>query len=315
MTIKATVLRRALGEVREKFIRKKNIHAIGIGEKFQNGEAIGEHAFVFLVNKKDPQAKEQIPPSIRYQGSIIATDVQVVPGSDFQTTNSSLDGSDILIASNVGRAGTLGLVVREDGGSGRTFGITNAHVVSRPNENHVGDIIEAVVNNKRQIIGEVVYQSDYKTDVLNRLDLALIELNQIGKHLAKTHVIQTFKGLVTGSSGLSFSRFGGALRQHAYGGSTQHSRDVVNCAMVSEHPETLILDNGVTPIRFSRTFIFSSVSNPVQSGHSGAVIVRSQNSGELLATGLLAAGGANSAFAFSFTDVLSELESVGFRLA
>ena len=192
------------------------------------------------------------------------------------------------------------------------FGITNAHVVSRPNEDHVGDPIDTVIQGRHERIGKVAFQSTYRTGVQNGVDLALVELNDKGIDLAIPNKIQPFAQLVVGSGHLSASKHGGARRIHSYAGSTSSSRDIVNCGKVSEHPEVILRDQGRTPIHFGRTFIFASMSRPVGLGHSGSVVVRHGKSG-LVAAGLLA-GGRNSAFVFSFVDIHKQISRWGLRL-
>lgn len=311
MTIPIEIARRALEEVKDVYRQHKDVNAIGIGEQHTNGKPTGKLAIIFLVEKKTKQIRSLIPANYQYGTYIIPTDVQITSQADFEVKNNHLDGSDMLVASRVHRFGTLGIVVREAGGSGRVFGITNAHVVSRPNENHVGDPIEAIVNGNRFAIGHVAYQAPYFEGRKNNLDLALVALNSTGINLAETYKIQTFPSMVVGSGQLSASKFGGALKEHSYGGSSQNSRDIVHCGALSEHSEVIIRD-GSTRMHFGKTFIFSSVSQNIKDGHSGSILVRQGSSG-LIAAGILAAG-VSSAFVFSFSDILSELRRAGIEL-
>lgn len=305
--------RRAALQAATTFKNHPDVTSVGVGETYSKGKPTDQLAVVFLVERKGYSKGSILPRQISFEGQILATDVQEVRRKEFATANSHVDGSDLLISSSVRRSGTLGVVVREDGGRNRVFGITNAHVVSRPNENHVGDPIDAVINGVRQSIGKVAFQSDYRTGVQNKVDLALVELNGIGSEMAIPNKIQPFSRFVVGSGHLSASKYGGARRAHTYAGSTLNSRDIVNCGMVSEHPRVILRDKGKTPIHFGRTFVFTSISQSVALGHSGSVLVRDGRDG-LVVAGLLAGGGKNSAFVFSFVDIHKQIAKWGIRL-
>ena len=284
------------------------------GKNSPKTEPTGTYAVVVYVEDKSSPTGKLIPPALRLGGRDVPTDVRTAPRSDFQFANAALDGSDLLIASSVGRVGTLGLVAAEDGGQGRVFGITNAHVVSRPNEDHTGDVIEAVVDGQRQAIGQVAYQSTYRAGNANTVDLALIALNETGRALARHHVIQNIDGTVVGAGSLSFSRFGGAFREHKYGASTNQRRDVVRCAQPTEHSSIILTDQNGSRLGFGRAFVLHAGSPGVRAGHSGALLVRRQANDELIGTGLLAGGRGSTAVAFSFTEINAELASAGIRL-
>ncbi|MFK7836447.1 MAG: hypothetical protein AB8B60_09520 [Sulfitobacter sp.] len=311
--LRADELRKACEATIRDFEGHPDVLSIGIGEVFSGGQPARLHGLIFVVEEKDQAMGPILPRSYTFNGVEIPVDVQCVPKKEFQLKNNFIDGSDLLVSGQVGRQGTLGLVVREAGGQGRTFGITNAHVVTRPSENHMGDPIDAVIGGATRRIGRVAYHSDYQTGRRNRVDLALVALNASGVAQARLHRIQTINGSVKGSGRLSFSRFGGALRTHTYSGSAGLARHVVNCGMLSEHPAVVLEDDGV-PMEFGRTFIFSRLSGAVRDGHSGSVLVR-QGHGGLILDGLLAGGGNRGAFVFSFSDVLADLAAAGIELA
>lgn len=312
--MKARELRALQNDIANALAGYSDITAFGIGEKFSNDEPTGSYAVVVYVEDKSNPGGQLIPPMLRLSGQDVLTDVRTAPRSDFMLANTSLDGSDLLIASHVGRVGTLGLVATEDGGPGRVFGITNAHVVSRPNEDHTGDAIEAVVNGISQVIGEVAFQSSYRAGNVNTVDLALIALNQTGRALARSFVIQNIDGVVVGSGSLSFSRFGGALREHKYGASRNQARDVVKCTQPSELSSVVLNDQNGASIGFGRAFVLRAGNPGVHAGHSGALLVRQKADGKLIGAGLLAGGRGSTAVAFSFTDIISELAAAGISL-
>lgn len=312
--MRAAELRALLIAAQAKFQGHPDVTAVGIGEKFTDGEPAGTYAIIISVEDKGRPAGDPIPKYLVLKGRRVATDIRTASRQDFIAGNGALDGSDLLIASAVGRFGTLGFVATDAAGV-RLFGMTNAHVVSRPNEDHTGDAVMAKARGTPEIIGHVAYQASYRTSVANTVDLAMIELNALGRALARTFAIQTFNGLVKGSDGLSFSRFGGALRVHKYGGSTSLSRDVVSLSQPAEHSAVEITDPSGVRLRFGRSFVLSATSPGVQAGHSGALLVREMTNGNLVATGLLAGGRGTTALAFSTTEINAELRTAGIQLS
>ncbi len=314
--MRAAQLRAILPQAETLLDGHPDVTSVGIGEKFSQGRPAGGYALVVSVRKKGRPTGSQIPGTIHIGAMSVPTDVRETPRAAFGVANSDLDGSDLLISSSVGRFGTLGLVAPELGGVGRIFGITCAHVVSAPDENHINDTVEAVVNGVTRKIGHVAYQSSFKSGQVNSVDLALVELNARGVRLAKAHVIQVFSGVVKESGSLAFSRHAGALRPHAYGGSTLTSRDEVDCQAFVEHRRLDIVDRptGKT-IRFGRAYQLAAGAPGVMAGHSGAIVVRRRMDGNLVAAGLLAAGEDGAGFAFSWSDIHAELERAGIALA
>ena len=312
--MKATEIRALLAAAQARLQGHPDVTAVGIGEKFTDGKPASTYAIIVSVEDKGRPVGDPIPKHLLLKGWKVATDIRTASRKDFIAGNGALDGSDLLIASTVGRVGTLGFVATEAGG-GRFFGMTNAHVVSRPNEDHTGDAIMANASGTPEVIGHVAYQSSYRTGVANTVDLAMIELNAVGRALARTFAIQTFNGLVTGSDGLSFSRFGGALRAHKYGGSTSLSRDVVGLSQPAEHSAVDLTDQSGVHLRFGRSFVLSATSPGVQAGHSGALLVREMTNGNMVATGLLAGGRGTTALAFSTTEINAELRTAGIQLS
>ncbi|MEM9148136.1 MAG: hypothetical protein AAGC57_18355 [Pseudomonadota bacterium] len=313
--MKAQHLRRRLPTAEAALRIHPDVTMVGIGET----EA-GAYAFVVgMEPRADPG--RPLPPRLIVDDLSVPVLTRPCPADSLRTGdgsdggNTALDGSDLLIAGVVGRTGTLGLVVAEAGGLGRLFGLTNAHVVTEPDRDATGDPIKAHVNGADRNIGTVAYQAPYNTGGGNTIDMALIALNAEGRRLARQHRIQTFPGeTVVGSGGLSFSRFAGARRPHRYGGSTLDSRDVVPLANPVEHAAIDLTDRSGARIRFGRAFTIDAGDGGVRGGHSGALVVRTSTSGGMIAAGLLAGGRGAVAVAFSFRDVLAELDRSGIGL-
>lgn len=311
--MRAADLRCDVGQVYETLTKQADVHAVGLWDAPPGAPQPGQ-ALVVEVEEIASASAAGLPEKVILGGHELPVVLRATPKAAFHMADGVLDGSDLLVASGVGRVGTLGLVFAE-AGTGRLFGLTNAHVVTRPDQDHTGDRIAAVVGGSEQEIGHVFYHSPFRTGIPNKVDMALIELNGLGKSLAQEFAIQTFAGKVTGSGGLSFSRFGGAHRPHKYGGSTSTSRDIVQCTGPAEHPFADLLDKSGARMRFGRVFLLSAAGNGVRPGHSGSVIVRETTPGDLLAVGLLAAGHGPAAVAFSMVDVIREIRQLGVVLA
>lgn len=316
--MKADDLRRRLAKAEEAFADHPDVTAVGIGEKVTAGRHAGTDCFVVFVEDKGQPTGGIVPKEIEIDGITVPIDVRTAPKASFRTSDGFLNGSDRIIAPNANRAGTLAMVVREAGGLGRLFGMTNAHVVARPDTDATGDPISAEIDGATIPIGNVAYQASYRSGgVRNTVDLAMIELNTAASAIAQPYVIETFPGVaVQSTTGLSFSRFSNARKPHQYGGSTDISRDVVGMSNPTEFRAIRLRDSTNAVMRFGRAFSLQAGNAGVQGGHSGALIVRDRSNGAgLLAAGLLAGGAGGIGYAFSFQDILAELRRVSIRLA
>ncbi|WP_299737244.1 hypothetical protein [uncultured Roseobacter sp.] len=308
--IAAQDIRGGLAVVHRRLRGQPGVLSVGMGEHPENGR----YCIVVCLNAAAGAETDKLPEHVAIAGARVPVRTSLLSSEALVLANDVLDGSDLLLASGVGRFGTLGLVMR-DAGTNTLFGITNAHVVTRPDENHVGDRVRAVIGGSEHEIGRVAYHAAYRTAGVNAPDLALIELNATGAAHAAEFRVQTFPGLVVGSGTLSFSRFAGARRPHGYGASTHSARHIVACSDPVEHPLIDLRDSSGHLLRFGRAFTLTASDGGVRPGHSGALIVREKANQDLIAVGLLAGGAGGTAVAFSMADVLREISKTGVVLA
>ncbi len=141
MAIDLNDVREALRKTRKKLHSKPHVLATGIGFKYANGKRLDELAIVCSVDTKVAkhrmQEKDLIPQSI----DGIRTDVQAHgPFYAFQSHTARLrpaPGGVSIGHTNV-TAGTLGCLVQKDG---KTFILSNNHVLANSNEAEIGDSI------------------------------------------------------------------------------------------------------------------------------------------------------------------------------
>lgn len=298
-------MRQRLPAWKSALIGYQGVNAVGIGDMRNLG-------YVVVVEAEGVDL--DLPPHLTGKGARYPVVVRQTPKSAFHLADGTVDGSDRVIASEIGRFGTLALVFSESSGN-RLFGLTNAHVVTSPDRNSVGHEVSMKLNGTKIVIGHVAYHSAYLRGQVNSVDMALIELNAHGRDAAKTYEIQNIPGTVIGSAGLSFSRFAGAMRPHVYGGSTRNGRSVVPCSDPVEHPSATLLDESGEWMRFGRIFAMRSAGPVgVLPGHSGSLVVRETLTGGLVAAGLLAGGSGPRALVYSMSDIAREIRRAGINL-
>ena len=236
-----------------------------------------------------------------------------MPVSAMRLAYSRLDGSDIMIKSPSGRAGTLGLLVQGTGDDRRHFGVTSAHVVCEPGDDGIGSPIEAHIGSARSVIGRVAYQTRLKLDRRNNSDVALIALNEDSRGAAASYEIEDwFDQKVRGRNQLSASSHGGAMKPHYYSASGHNGKRLIRCSAVTEIGAAELLDQSGQKVPFARLFHLVVTEGEVRAGHSGALIVRAQSDGSgLLAVGLVVGGQGRDLLAISWTEVSSALSSLG----
>lgn len=305
-------MRRALAEASTAFANHPDVTLVGIGEKHTGGVNTKDYAIVIYVEKKGQVRGGEIPESLRTKHGTYPTDVLELPYQAITQTNTQLDGADLLIDAASGRSGTLGFVAEEDGGLGRFFGITNAHVVSNTGQDARGANVKANVNGVRKVIGKVSHHTVLHDDGrINKPDVALIELNAVGTDHAAKYQIEAWKTQpIDGVASLSAAPQAGSRLPHEYASKARGVVDVVTGASPFEVTNLPMIarDTG-RPILFSRAY-HARVIQPVQGGHSGSALTRLRVSGNSRAlTGLVFGGRGGDLFAFAWRDVAETIKN------
>lgn len=312
--MKFSILRNALPDAKAALALYPDILAVGIGEKRSEGSNTRVYAFIlFVENKRTVPDSAELPTYLELQQGRFPTDIrQLAPGS-FRPVNEHIDGSDLLFVSQINSFGTLGVVGQESGGAQRVFGITNAHVVAHHDTSGVGAIISANTPRGRQKIGRVAYQTTLSSTALNTTDIALIELNALGRKLAKKNKIEPLRKQVKRSGPLSATTHTGGTRNHFYV-TEELTGEKVNIPVsnFTEYGEVYYIDRlSQKKVSFGRGFHCKAGGSGVKVGHSGSVILRVDQNDDLVATGIIFAGEGEDAFAFSWTELNASFRSFG----
>lgn len=130
---------------KKKFLNKKNVIGVGIGEKIKGDLQTGEEAITVFVKKKVPI--EELSPDDLLPKEIQEKKVDVIELGHVKklTPEHERKYRPILGGISVGHkditAGTLGLVVRKKGDSVNQFILSNNHVLANSNNANIGDPI------------------------------------------------------------------------------------------------------------------------------------------------------------------------------
>lgn len=296
--------------VRKELAKHPDVNAVGLGEKYRGGQSERVYAARIMVERKGRPTGAPLPAQVQTPMGPILTDVVEAPATAFATVNSVLDGADILIDGTRQRSGTLAFVSESENGR---FGITNAHVVTGPNEDARGRSVFARIQGQLTQIGSVAGHSPYRDDIVNRHDVALIRLDS-GAEAIGPYEIEAFQGQTIEKLGrLSASPQGASRRQYTYASKAQGALRRVTLSQVTELTQGINVQDRQSgrTLRFGRVFQLSVISGRVRSGHSGAVLVRALTATDLLAVGILFAGEGNVAFALSWSDIDGALAAFG----
>ena len=287
-----------------------DVNAVGVGEKIRHNETQKHYAAVVFVENKGTPLGRPIPPVMQTDLGPIPKDVVEAPKQSFDVINSVLDGADILIDGADTRRGTLAFVSRSNG---KLFGITNAHVVTGPGGNAVGQSVLAHLNGVRTRIGVVVGHSPFRPDILNRHDVALIQLDPNAEEFAAPYMTEAFPGRAISEIGrLSPAPQSASRRTYYYASKAQDVFNKVRLENVTELSGIFVNDTlSGTQLPFGRCYHLTATEGSIIKGHSGAALVRPTDAGELLVVGVLFAGGGRNAFALSWHDIAGALGEFG----
>ena len=297
--------------VREALVDHPDVNAVGVGEKYRDGVSQKIYSARVMVEHKGAPRGESLPPVFQTRLGPIVSDVIEAPQSAFCTIGSALDGADIVIDGAMRRNGTLAFVTKTSNG---TFGITNAHVVTEPNENAVGRFVFMDIDGLRTQIGDVAGHSPYRDDIVNQHDVALIRLDPGAETISAPFAIEAFGGQRISVIGrLSAAPQGAARRQYTYASKAQGVLRRVVLSQVTELRQGILIEDRQSErrLRFGRAFQLTVESGAVRPGQSGSALVRALNATDLLVVGILFAGEGNIAFALSWSDIDDALASFG----
>ncbi len=138
----AQSMKRVLEQGREGLLKKANVVGVGIGEKITGGLPVGRLCLKVYVEKKLKKSRLAKSDLVPQKLSQIETDVEEVgkikPLANTARMRPALGGSSI--GHYKITAGTLGCMVR-DKKTGRSFILSNNHVLANSNSAKKGDII------------------------------------------------------------------------------------------------------------------------------------------------------------------------------
>lgn len=167
-------LRRTLRANRARLLALPNVQYLAIGRKRKGGRDLNRLAIIVYVTKKTHVPRQQtIPKTLQARGPDgvalplrIPIDVEIC-GSPFKSL--ALHGGDLLRRHT---RGSVGLAYRAQ--SGRTYILTNAHVVASVGQRAFGREVWRRREGKREVVGHVARICPVREDVTNKLDSALV---------------------------------------------------------------------------------------------------------------------------------------------
>lgn len=303
-------LRAGLDEVRAQLADHPDVTMVGIGEKTRDGVSLKRNAIVIGVERKGAPTGAPLPTHISLPGiGEVDTDIIEAPVRSLVLANNRIDGGDLLVTTDLGRTGTLALVVTDT--AGIQYGITNAHVVAQPETSAIGRQVVAVVGGRRLVLGAVSHMRPLSTRRMNAIDLALIRLDPAAAAIALPYAVQAFAGKVQKSAPLSAAPQAGSRLPHRYGSAVAGFMEVVVVRNPVEVPNQPFRDASGQTVVFRRVFSLTASAPGVRSGHSGALVVKDRAEGGLFSCGLVMGGEGPLVYAFSFTDVFREIRELG----
>ncbi|PTX53860.1 hypothetical protein C8N43_3903 [Litoreibacter ponti] len=306
--IPVQTLRRCLPRIEQFYRQTPGLLLVGLAEKEVAGSRAGILAVVFVVRKKRANPKVCLPSSVELsrfdpalpKESRVATDVVERKMDEALLT---IDGADIIRSEKLLDHGTLGLVLDTRDGSGRVWGITNAHVLAPPEADVRTHQVESNSFSPMRIIGQVFAHSRLKTSRQNTVDLALIDVDErlSNAPLAVQGAVQRLAGFRTVSEAMQ----GGSRRQFSYRSNGQE----VIC-----HKPKLLMRKRLrhpdgTPLEFVSFYQLDvSPASPdrPRGGHSGSLLLTSIGD-RSYGAGLVFAGSANSVLVYGWSTIRGHL--------
>lgn len=289
-----------------------DVNAVGVGEKCRGGVSLKHYAAVVMVERKGHASGDHrlLPQVIQTDLGPMPIDIVETPGSAFHVANNGfIDGGDILLNAFRTEKGTIALVSQKPGQS--ALAVTNAHVITDPNQNAVGASVISIIDGVETRIGSVVGHSPYRTDIVNQHDVALIRLDPGAENISAPFSVEAFPGrAITRVGRLNPAPTLGGRKTYFYASSASGFLEKVTLNNMTELNGFPARD-GPAQLNFARVYRFSVTAGAVKAGHSGAAIVRPTGPGELLLVGILFAGRGNTAFALSWHDLDDALASFG----
>lgn len=310
MTRKASLAacRRAVPELRAALADHPDVRVVGLGSRMRGGAFEDEPCLVVGVEKKGAPDGPPLPREIDLDSGRYPVDVRETPARAFRlAADGALNGSDRIRVQG-GRNGTLGLVLRAQGGA--LVGLTCAHVVGAPGHDARARAVTVPVNGQATAVASVAAHADLSVPAPT--DLAALALNPLGASVAKPYGIDMMLEEIQGFDALSSGIRGGAARPHYYVGDWGGRPKLFECTGFAETPAgTVFEDASGAATAFGRSFFFDVAGGGVKRGHSGSALFRRNTAGRLVMVGLIFAGARGVGFAFSWTDIRRTLAGFG----
>lgn len=299
-------LRKLLPAIAEQFREHPDILHVGLGEKQTAGSPTGKTVIVFFVRRKVGKPSNPLPQSLdlskldRGHPAPTMVETDVIARRIKGHLLNAIDGADILRSTIRTDFGTLGLVLNTRDGSGRVWGITNAHVVAAPN----GTSRDEVQSNSfpgSPKIGKVFQHSPLKTNDTNTMDLALIDVDE--RFATDPLAVQGTPQRLAGFRSISETVQGGARRRFVY---ISNGRSVFCKTPRLIQSGTFPHPNG-RRLSFGTFYAFDvsrdSPSAP-QGGDSGSLLLATIGAGgRLFGTGIVFGGGQDLVVAYSWRQI------------